>query len=188
METIDDETSSAALGFIECETQAGKHWFVGWNDTRMHFCTHVKKELRGISGYDEYSDGMVEHDRHIGLFLKKLDDLNIADNTLVFYSTDNVPHMNTWPDAGMTPFRGEKNTNWEGGWRVPARVRWPSKIKADTVFNEIVHHMDWMPTLLGVAGNTEIKKRLLTSYKANGRKYKVHLDRYNIRLYVISSG
>ena len=180
METIDDETSAAALGFIERETKAGKPWFVWWNGTRMHFRTHVKKELRGISGQDEYSDGMVEHDRHIGLFLKKLDDLNIADNTLVFYSTDNGPHMNTWPDAAMTPFRGEKNTNWEGGWRVPAMVRWPGKIKADTVSNEIVHHMDLMPTLLAVAGNTKVKEKLLTGYKANGRKYKVHLDGYNI--------
>ncbi|MEO1886948.1 MAG: sulfatase-like hydrolase/transferase [Methyloprofundus sp.] len=123
---------------------------------------------------------MVEHDRHIGLFLKKLDDLNIADNTLVFYSTDNVPHMNTWPDAGMTAFRGEKNTYWEGGWRVPARVRGSGKIRLIQYPMKYVHHMDWMPTLLDVAGNTEIKKRLLTSYKANGRKYKVHLDGYNI--------
>ena len=180
METIDDETSAAALGFIERETKAGKPWFVWWSGTRMHFRTHVKKELRGISGQDEYSDGMVEHDRHIGLFLKKLDDLKIADNTLVFYSTDNGPHMNTWPDAAMTPFRGEKNTNWEGGWRVPAMVRWPGKIKADSVSNEIVHHMDWMPTLLAIAGNKDVKKKLLTGYKAIGRNYKVHLDGYNI--------
>ncbi len=180
METIDDETSAAALGFIERQNKAGKPWFVWWSGTRMHFRTHVKKELRGISGQDEYSDGMVEHDRHIGLFLKKLDDLKIADNTLVFYSTDNGPHMNTWPDAGMTPFRSEKNTNWEGGWRVPAMVRWPGKIKADSVSNEIVHHMDWMPTLLAVAGNTKVKQKLLKGYKAIGRKYKVHLDGYNI--------
>ncbi|RLA25831.1 MAG: arylsulfatase [Gammaproteobacteria bacterium] len=180
METIDDETSAAALGFIERETKAGKPWFVWWSGTRMHFRTHVKPELRGISGQDEYSDGMVEHDRHIGLFLKKLDDLKIADNTLVFYSTDNGPHMNTWPDAAMTPFRGEKNTNWEGGWRVPAMVRWPGKIKADSVSNEIVHHMDWMPTLLAVAGNTTVKEKLLKGYKAIGRNYKVHLDGYNV--------
>jgi len=180
METVDDETSAAALSFIEKKTKSGKPWFVWWSGTRMHFRTHVKPELRGISGQDEYSDGMVEHDRHIGLFLKKLDDLKIADNTLVFYSTDNGPHMNTWPDAAMTPFRGEKNTNWEGGWRVPAMVRWPGKIKADTVSNEIVHHMDWMPTLLAAAGNTEVKKKLLKGYKDNGRKYKVHLDGYNV--------
>ncbi|MCA8884504.1 MAG: sulfatase-like hydrolase/transferase, partial [Rhodobacteraceae bacterium] len=115
METVDDETSAAALDFIEAQTAAGTPWFVWWSGTRMHFRTHVKEELRGISGQDEYSDGMVEHDRHIGLFLEKLDQLGIADNTIVFYSTDNGPHMNTWPDAAMTPFFGEKNTNWEGG-------------------------------------------------------------------------
>jgi arylsulfatase len=180
METVDDETSAAALDFIERQHKAGNPWFVWWNGTRMHFRTHVKKELRGISGQDEYSDGMVEHDRHVGLFLKKLDDLGIADNTLVFYSTDNGPHMNTWPDAAMTPFRGEKNTNWEGGWRVPAMVRWPGKIKVASVSNEIVHHMDWLPTFLAAAGNPDIKKKLLSGYKAIGRNYKVHLDGYNI--------
>ncbi|RLA00999.1 MAG: arylsulfatase, partial [Gammaproteobacteria bacterium] len=112
--------------------------------------------------------------------LTKLDDLGIADNTIVFYSTDNGPHMNTWPDAGMTPFRGEKNTNWEGGWRVPAMVRWPGHIEADSISNEIVHHMDWMPTFLAAAGNTEVKEKLLTGYQAIGRDYKVHLDGYNI--------
>ena len=180
METIDDETVEAALGFIEDKTEAGEPWFLWWSGTRMHFRTHVKEELRGISGQDEYSDGMVEHDRHIGQFLTKLDDLNIADNTIVFYSTDNGPHMNTWPDAAMTPFRGEKNTNWEGGWRVPAMIRWPGKIQADSISNEIVHHMDWLPTFLAAAGNTEVKESLLTGYEANDRDYKVHLDGYNI--------
>ncbi len=180
METVDDETSDRALGFIEEQTKAGKPWFVWWNGTRMHFRTHVKKELRGISGQDEYSDGMVEHDLHIGKFLKKLDELGIADNTIVFYSTDNGPHMNTWPDAAMTPFRGEKNTNWEGGWRVPAMVRWPGHIKPGTWSNQIVHHMDWLPTFLAIAGEPEIKDKLLTGYQANGRDYRVHLDGYNI--------
>ena len=184
METIDDVTSDAALGFIEKQTKAGKPWFVWWSGTRMHFRTHVKKELRGISGQDEYSDGMVEHDMHIGKFLKKLDDLKIADNTIVFYSTDNGPHMNTWPDAAMTPFRGEKNTNWEGGWRVPAMVRWPGKIKAGAWSNEIMHHMDWLPTLLAAAGDADVKKKLLKKHKANGRKYKVHLDGYNFLPYL----
>ncbi len=128
METVDDETSDRAIEFIKEQVKAGKPWFVWWSGTRMHFRTHVKKELRGISGQDEYSDGMVEHDMHIGKFLKVLDELKIADNTIVFYSTDNGPHMNTWPDAAMTPFRGEKNTNWEGGWRVPSMVRWPGHI------------------------------------------------------------
>lgn len=180
METVDDETSAAALEFIDKQVRAGKPWFVWWNATRMHFRTHVKKELRGISGQDEYSDGMVEHDRHIGLFLKKLDDLGITDNTIVFYSTDNGPHMNTWPDAAMTPFRGEKNTNWEGGWRVPAFVRWPGHIKPGSYSNEIAHHMDWMPTLVAAAGMDDVKEKLLKGYKANGRDYKVHLDGYNI--------
>jgi len=180
METIDDETVTAALDFIDRQHKADKPWFVWWSGTRMHFRTHVKPELRGISGQDEYSDGMVEHDRHIGQFLDKLDELGISDNTIILYSTDNGPHMNTWPDAAMTPFRGEKNTNWEGGWRVPAMVRWPTKIKAGTVSNEIVHHMDWMPTLLAATGNTTVKEKLLTGYKAIGRDYKVHLDGYNM--------
>jgi arylsulfatase len=182
METVDDETSDAALDFIDRQHAAGKPWFVWWSGTRMHFRTHVKPELRGISGQDEYSDGMVEHDMHIGKFLAKLDELGITDNTIVFYSTDNGVHMNTWPDAGMTPFRGEKNTNWEGGWRVPAFVRWPGKIPAGAVTNEIVHHMDWLPTFASAAGKDDIKEDLLDGYKsrAMGRSYKVHLDGYDI--------
>jgi arylsulfatase A-like enzyme len=181
METIDDETSDAAIDFIQRQQKAGKPWFVWWNGTRMHFRTHVKKEMRGISGQDEYSDGMVEHDMHIGKLLKSIDDLGIADNTIVFYSTDNGPHYNTWPDAAATPFHGEKNTNWEGGWRVPAMVRWPGHIKAGTWCNEIVHHMDWMPTFLAAAGDPDIKEKLKKGgVKAIGRSYKVHLDGYNI--------
>ncbi|MEN8689726.1 MAG: arylsulfatase [Desulfobacterales bacterium] len=181
METIDDDTSDAAIAFIEKQQKAGKPWFVWWNGTRMHFRTHVKAEHRGISGQDEYSDGMVEHDMHIGKFLKKLDELGIADNTIVFYSTDNGPHYNTWPDAAATPFRGEKNTNWEGGWRVPAMVRWTGKIPADSVTNQIVHHMDWLPTFLAAAGEPDIKDKLLKGdVKAIGRTYKVHLDGYDI--------
>ena len=179
METVDDETAAAALDFIDRQHKAGKPWFVWWNGTRMHFRTHVKEELRGISGQDEYSDGMVEHDRHIGLFLKKLDDLGIADNTVVFYSTDNGPHMNTWPDAAMTPFRGEKNTNFEGGWRVPAMVRWPGHIPVDSVSNGIMHHMDWMPTLLSIAGDSNVKADLLKGKQVGGKTFKVHLDGYN---------
>jgi arylsulfatase A-like enzyme len=145
----------------------------------MHFRTHVKEELRGISGQDEYADGVVEHDMHVGKLLKAVDDLGIADNTIVFYSTDNGPHMNTWPDAGWNPFRGEKNTNWEGGWRVPAAVRWPGHIEAGSVSNQIMHHMDWLPTFLAAAGAPQIKEELLTGVKAGGRDYKVHLDGYN---------
>ncbi len=181
METVDDETSDRAIEFIKEQQAAGKPWFVWWNGTRMHFRTHVKSELRGISGQDEYADGMVEHDMHIGKFLKLLDKLGIADNTIVFYSTDNGPHYNTWPDAAATPFRGEKNTNWEGGWRVPAAVRWPGKIKAGSVTNEIVHHMDWLPTFLAAAGEPNIKAKLKEGgVKAISRTYKVHLDGYNI--------
>jgi len=179
METVDDDTSDRALEFIEEQNKTGKPWFVWWSGTRMHFRTHVKEELRGISGQDEYSDGMVEHDMHIGKFLDKLDALGIADSTIVFYSTDNGPHMNTWPDAAMTPFRGEKNTNWEGGWRVPAAVRWPGKFKAGTWSNEIMHHMDWLPTFLAAAGEPDVKEKLLTGHSAIGRNFKVHLDGYN---------
>jgi arylsulfatase len=180
METVDDETSDRAIAFIREQTALGKPWFVWWSGTRMHFRTHVKPELRGISGQDEYADGMVEHDMHIGKFLKVLDELGISDNTIVFYSTDNGPHYNTWPDAAATPFRGEKNTNWEGGWRVPAMVRWPGKIKAGSVSNEIMHHMDWLPTFVAAAGDPNIKEKLLKGgVKAIGRSYKVHLDGYN---------
>jgi arylsulfatase len=181
METVDDETAARAIEFIKEQEQAGKPWFVWWSGTRMHFRTHVKEELRGISGQDEYADGMVEHDRHIGMFLDTLDALGVADNTIVFYSTDNGPHMNTWPDAAMTPFRGEKNTNWEGGWRVPAMVRWPGKIEAGSWSNEIVHHMDWLPTFLAAAGDADIKAKLKKGgVESIGRSYKVHLDGYNI--------
>ena len=180
METIDDESVAAAIDFMERQVKVDKPFFVWWSGTRMHFRTHVKEELRGISGQDEYSDGMVEHDMHIGQLLASVDDLGIADNTIVFYSTDNGPHMNTWRDAGMTPFRGEKNTNWEGGWRVPAMVRWPGKIQADSVSNEIMHHMDWLPTFVAAAGSDDIKARLKKgNVKSIGRKYNVHLDGYN---------
>ena len=184
METIDDETSAAAIQFIRDQHAADIPWFVWWSGTRMHFRSHVKEELRGISGQDEYSDGMVEHDMHIGLFLDLMDELGIADNTVVFYSTDNGPHMNTWPDAAMTPYRGEKNTNWEGGWRVPAMVRWPGHIKAGAWSNEIMHHMDWLPTFLAIAGEDDVKEKLLKGHKAIDRKYKVHLDGYNFLPYL----
>nr|WP_300306165.1 arylsulfatase [Halomonas sp.] len=185
METIDDETSAAALDFIERKTEEGTPWFVWWNATRMHFRTHVKDELRGQSGQNEYADGMMEHDAHVGLFLDKLDELGIADNTILFYSTDNGPHMNSWPDAAMTPFRGEKNTNWEGGWRVPAMVRWPGHIEAGSISNKIMHHMDWTPTFLAAAGHDGIKEELMEGgYEAIGREYKVHLDGYNFLPYL----
>ena len=185
MEIIDDETVDATLDFIDRAHKDGKPFFVWWNGTRMHFRTHVKPELRGISGQNEYGDGMVEHDMHVGKLLQKLDDLGIADNTIVFYSTDNGPHMNTWPDAGWNPFRGEKNTNWEGGWRVPSMVRWPGKIKSGTVSNDIMHHMDWLPTFLAAAGDPDVKEQLKEGgVTAIGREYKVHLDGYNFLPYL----
>jgi arylsulfatase len=182
METVDDETSDAAVRFIRDAHERGEPFFVWWSGTRMHFRTHVKEELRGISGQDEYSDGMVEHDMHIGKFLDLLDELGIADNTIVFYSTDNGPHYNTWPDAASTPFRGEKNTNWEGGWRVPAMVRWPGQIPAGSVTNEIVHHMDWFPTFAAAAGKSDVKEDLLDGWQSTAldRSYRVHLDGYDI--------
>lgn len=180
METVDDETVAAALDFMERQKAAGKPFFLWWNGTRMHFRTHVKAELRGISGQDEYSDGMVEHDMHVGMILDKLDELQLSDNTFVFYSTDNGPHMNSWPDAAMTPFHGEKNTNWEGGWRVPAMVRWPGKVAPGTVTNEIVHHMDWLPTFAAMAGNTTVKQDLLGGTEIDGKNFRNHLDGYNI--------
>ena len=184
METVDDETLEGAIKFIKKAVKDDTPFFVWWNGTRMHFRTHVKDELRGISGQDEYSDGMVEHDMHVGKLLDLVDELDITDNTIVFYSTDNGPHMNTWPDAAMTPFRSEKNTNWEGGWRVPAAVRWPGKIKAGQWSNAIMHHMDWLPTFLAAAGEPDVKEKLLDSYKAIGHDYRVHLDGYNFLPYL----
>ena len=184
METIDDETSAAALDFIDRQVKANKPFFCWWNGTRMHFRTHVKAENRGKSGQDEYADGMVEHDVHIGLFLKKLDDLGIANNTIVFYSTDNGPHYNAWPDAGTTQFRSEKNSNWEGAYRVPAFVRWPGHFPAGTTLNGLVAHEDWMPTFLAAAGMPDVKERLMKGDTFAGRKYRAHPDGYNMLDYL----
>lgn len=184
METIDDETVDAAMAFMEKAVKSDKPFFIWWNATRMHFRTHVKPELQGKTGISTYADGMVEHDTHVGLLLKKVDDLGIKDNTIVFYSTDNGPHMNTWPDAGLTPFRGEKNTNWEGAYRVPAMVRWPGKIEPGTVSNEIMHHMDWMPTFLAATGDDSIKEALKKGTKVGDTEYKVYLDGYNFLPYL----
>ena len=184
MEIIDDQTSDAAIEFIKKSVKSGKPFFVWWNGTRMHFRTHVKPELKGISGQNEYGDGMVEHDMHVGKLLKIIDELGVADNTLVTYGTDNGPHKNSWPDAAVNPFRGEKNTNWEGGWRVPAVVRWPKNIKAGSVSNEIISGMDWMPTFLAVAGQDDVKEKLMAGYKIGDKSYKVHLDGYNFVPYL----
>jgi arylsulfatase A-like enzyme len=189
METVDDETVAAAKGFIEKAVADDKPFFVWWSGTRMHFRTHVSDEKMAkckaqYPRADEYTCGMLEHDMHVGEFLALLDELGVADNTLVFYSTDNGPHMNTWPDAAMTPFRGEKNTNWEGGWRVPAAVRWPGRIPEGSVSNDIMHHMDWLPTFVAAAGEPDVKEKLLKGHRAINRNYKVHLDGYNFLPYL----
>ena len=179
METIDEETVAAAKEFMQRQAKAGKPFFIWWNASRMHFRTHVKAENRGKSGQDEYSDGMVEHDMHVGELLKALEELGLKDNTVVMYSTDNGPHYNTWPDAGTTPFRSEKNSNWEGAYRVPAFVRWPGHFPAGTTLNGIVSHEDWLPTFAAIAGDTTVKERLLKGTTINGRSYRNHLDGYN---------
>jgi len=184
METIDDESIEAAMGFMEKNVKSKTPFFVWWNATRMHFRTHVKPELQGSSNVSNYADGMMEHDKHVGQLLKKVDDLGIKDNTIVFYSTDNGPHMNSWPDSGTTPFRGEKNTNWEGAYRVPAMVRWPGKIKAGEISNEIMHHMDWLPTFAAIGGNDKIKEELAKGTTLGKKKFKNHLDGYNFLPYL----
>ncbi|MBK7952753.1 MAG: arylsulfatase [Candidatus Accumulibacter sp.] len=186
METIDDDVAARSAAFIEQQHKAGKPVFVWVNFTHMHFRTHVKPESLEQSGrwQSEYHDAMIDHDKNVGTVLKKLDELGIADNTIVMYGTDNGPHMNTWPDAAMTPFRNEKNSNWEGAYRVPAMVRWPGKIKAGSVSNEIMSHLDWMPTLLAAAGDADVKGKLLKGYQVGKMNYKVHLDGYNFLPYL----
>jgi len=181
METIDDETSAAAIDFMKRQQQAGKPFFCWFNSTRMHLRTHVRPDHRGryTHGDSEYIDGMIEHDNHIGSLLRALDDIGAADNTIVVYTTDNGPHMNTWPDGAMTWFRSEKNTNWEGAFRVPCLVRWPGVIRPGTVTNELMSHNDWIPTLCAAAGEADIVDKLRNGYAANGINYKVHLDGYN---------
>ncbi|WP_422931662.1 arylsulfatase [Singulisphaera sp. PoT] len=181
METIDDETSAAAIDYMKRQHSANKPFFCWFNATRMHLRTHVRPEHRGRyqHGNSEYVDGMIEHDETIGSILKSLDEMGIADDTIVVYTTDNGPHMNTWPDGAMTPFRSEKNTNWEGAFRVPCMVRWPGVIKPGTVTNEMMSHNDWIPTLCSIAGEPEIASKLAEGYAANGINYKVHLDGYD---------
>jgi len=184
METIDEETLAAAIDFMQRQIQADTPFFVWWNATRMHFRTHVKEANRGVSGQDEYSDGMVEHDSHVGMLLDKLDQWGIADETIVFYSTDNGPHYNTWPDAGTTPFRSEKNSNWEGAYRVPAFVRWPGRFPAGTTLNGVVSHEDWLPTFAAAAGDPEMAEKIKKGVRLNGRKYKNYIDGYNLLDYL----
>jgi arylsulfatase len=180
METIDEETLASAKDFITRNQKAGTPFFCWWNATRMHFRTHVKAANRGKSGQDEYADGMVEHDGQVGELLKLLDDLGIANDTIVFYSTDNGPHYNAWPDAGTTPFRSEKNSNWEGAYRVPAFARWPGRFQAGVTLNGLVAHEDWMVTLLTAAGMPDVKERLMKGDNFAGRRYRAHPDGYNM--------
>ena len=181
METIDDETSAAAVDYMKRQAQANKPFFVWFNSTRMHLRTHVRAEHRGryTHGDSEYADGMLEHDDTIGTLLKALDDMSISNNTIVVYTSDNGPHMNTWPDGAMTWFRSEKNTNWEGAFRVPCLVRWPGVIRPGTITNEMMSHNDWIPTLAAIAGEPDIVNKLRNGYTANGINYKVHLDGYD---------
>jgi arylsulfatase A-like enzyme len=186
METVDEEFLAAAKDFIKKQDKAGKPFFVWFNTTHMHFRTHAKPRSKGQSGrwQSEYHDVMIDHDKHVGQLLDLLDQLGIADNTFVMYSTDNGPHMNSWPDAGMTPFRNEKNSNWEGAYRVPCMVRWPGQIKPGSVSNQIVSHMDWLPTFLAMAGDPDVKDKLLKGYKVGSKTFKVHLDGYNLLPYL----
>jgi arylsulfatase A-like enzyme len=181
METIDDDIAARAAEFIGKQVKAGNPMFVWVNFTHMHFRTHPKPESIGQAGRwnGEYADVMIDHDRNVGTVLKAIDDLGIANDTIVMYSTDNGPHMNSWPDAAMTPFRSEKNSNWEGAYRVPAMVRWPGHIPAGTVLTGIVSHLDWAPTLLAAAGVPDIKEQLLKGYRIGSTTHKVHLDGYN---------
>ncbi len=178
MESIDDETVAAAKEFIKKQVDDGKPFFTWWNGTRMHFRTHVKEERRH-KGNDEYTDGMIEHDMHVGQLLDYLDELGIADNTIVFYSTDNGPHFNTWPDAATTVFHGEKNSSWEGAFRVPAFIRWPGKFEAGKALNGIVSHEDWLPTFAAIGGNPDIAEQLKKGASLNGRSYKNFIDGVN---------
>jgi len=180
METIDEEVTEKAIDFMERAAKADKPFFLWWNSTRMHIFTHLKKESEGKTGLGIYADGMVEHDGQVGQILAKLKELGLDDNTIVMYSTDNGAEAFTWPDGGSTMFRGEKNTQWEGGYRVPTFIRWPGVIKPGTVINEIGAHEDMLPTLLAAAGDPNVKDDLLTGHKVGNSTYKVHLDGYNL--------
>jgi arylsulfatase len=180
METIDEEFSREAFRFMEESKKEGKPFFLWWNSTRMHIFTHLKPASQGKTGLGIYPDGMVEHDAMVGQMLDKLAELGLDSNTIVMYSTDNGAEKFTWPDGGQSPFRGEKNTNWEGGYRVPTAIRWPGVTKPGTVLNDAFAHEDMLPTLLAAAGDPRVKEKLLTGMKVGAKTFKVHLDGYNI--------
>jgi len=184
METIDEEITSAALAWMEKQAKADKPFFLWYNSTAMHFRTHLAAKNRGKSGQDDYSDRMVVHDEQIGEMLNKLDELGIADNTIVMYSTDNGPENDTWPDGANTPFRSQKDTNWEGAWRVPCFLRWPGKFKAGEVLNGVCAHQDMLPTILAAAGAPDVSQKLLDGYKAGDKTFKVHIDGFNLLPYL----
>jgi len=185
METVDEEVTAAALDFMERANQAEKPFFLWWNSTRMHIFTHLKEESKGKTGIGVYPDGMVEHDGHIGQLLDKIDELGIADNTIIMYSTDNGAETFSWPDGGTTPFRGEKNTQWEGGYRVPCLIKWPGVIEPGTKINGIGAHEDMLPTLMAAVGESDIKEKLKAGgVSAINREYKVHIDGYNLLPYL----
>ncbi|MGI9482982.1 MAG: arylsulfatase [Hyphomicrobiales bacterium] len=179
METIDEEVTAGALDFIDRANSSGKPFFLWWNSTRMHVFTHLKEESKGKSGVGIYPDGMVEHDGHVGQLLDKIDDLGIAENTVVMYSTDNGAEVFTWPDGGSTPFRGEKNDNWEGGFRVPLLVKWPGVIKPGTRSNDTISHLDWFPTIASALGDTDLKEKMKQGPQFGKDNTKVHLDGYD---------
>jgi arylsulfatase len=180
METIDEEFLAAAKDFITRQQQAGTPWFCYFNSTRMHIFTHLKKDSEGKTGLGIYPDGMVEHDGHVGELLKLVDDLGVADNTIVVYTTDNGAEGFTWPDGGATPFKGEKATNWEGAFRVPCLIRWPGVIKAGTIVNDVCAHEDFIPTFAAAAGETGLVDKMRTGSTLNNKSFKVHLDGYNL--------
>jgi len=179
METIDEEVTKASLDYLERAKKEGKPFFLWWNSTRMHIWTHLKKQSQGKSGLGIYPDGMLEHDAMVGQLLDKLKELDFDKNTIVMYSTDNGAEMMSWPDGGTTPFRGEKNTNWEGGYRVPTLIKWPGVIKPGTVNNDIYSHEDMLPTLMAAVGVPDVKEQLLKGMKVGGKTFKVHVDGYN---------
>jgi arylsulfatase A-like enzyme len=186
METCDDEFAAAAKDFIKRQNDDGKPFFMWLNFTHMHLFTHTKPSSLGQAGrwQSPYHDTMIDHDKNVGEMLDYLDELGIAENTVVMYSTDNGPHRNSWPDGGMTPFRSEKDTNWEGAFRIPLLARWPGKIKAGTISNQIIQHHDWLPTFLAMAGDPDVTEKLKKGYQAIGRTYKNHIDGYNLLAYL----
>ena len=181
METIDEEVNVKAIDFMERAAEADKPFFLWWNSTRMHIFTHLKEESEGKTGLGIYADGMVEHDGHVGIILDKLEELGLAENTIIMYSSDNGAEVFTWPDGGTTKFRGEKNTQFEGGFRVPMLLTWPGVIEPGTIINDIGAHEDMLPTLLAAAGNKNVKEELLKGKKVGNMTYKVHLDGYDLR-------